>query len=531
MSMTRTPPIKLRQIRTRSALQVGTAQGYKETAPVLPRPKHADDADDKSPGNERECQGNQQAEVNLETDGCVGGESGKLTGTEQETGEKSPSLSTPSGSQNPKTVGKLDTSAYKPFGSMSNVSISRSSSDTSDSSSETAFCQGGPGNPNCGVQVVTGDKAVQCDRCHLWFHAKCQSIPKVAHDALVKYKCLSWLCTNCKAILKAGGDLSSSKKDGLDLKSLERQVQDMSDSVRNHMKSIVQSVKEQEKAVSDNSKLLERFYKEDNSQKSTYADMVRGTCDRMVEKVNAKIDALPRHSAAKDTSEASKVMSTVFDNFIDKEKRKLNVVVHNLPELDATASLSERSEKDRELFKDIIKEGLNLIIHPTHSFRVGKKVGDNPRLLIVTLEDVDTKAELLKMAPQLRYLTSWKRIYVTPDLSKKEREEGRRLREELAARRQQGEENIMIRRGRIVKVPEGQEVVTGRAGTRGGSAPSGVVHPRTEKSTESLSVSAAANPLVKAAASAQSAPAQAQLETEENQGPKTVNRPPLPAQD
>ena len=221
-------------------------------------------------------------------------------------------------------------------------------------------------------------------------------------------KCLSWLCGNCKAVLKAGGHLSSSKKEGLDLKSFERQVQDMSDSVRNHMKSIVQSVKEQEKAVSDNSKLLERFYKEENSQNSTYADMVRGTCDRMVEKVNAKIDALPRHSAVK----ASKVMSTVFDSFIDKEKQKLNVVVHNLPELDATASLSERSEKDRELFKDIVKEGLNLIIHPTCSFRVGKKMGDNPRLLLVTLEDVDTKAELLKIAPQLRYLTLWKRIYV-----------------------------------------------------------------------------------------------------------------------
>ena len=58
------------------------------------------------------------------------------------------------------------------------------------------------------------------------------------------------------------------------------------------------------------------------------------------------------------------------------------------------------------------------------------------------------------MASQLPYLTKWKCIYVTPDLSRKEREENKRLREELSARRRAGEEHLMIRRGKIVKVNE-----------------------------------------------------------------------------
>ena len=58
------------------------------------------------------------------------------------------------------------------------------------------------------------------------------------------------------------------------------------------------------------------------------------------------------------------------------------------------------------------------------------------------------------MAPQLRYLTSWKHIYVTPDLTKKEWDEGKQLREELSNRRQAGEENLAIRRGKIVKLPQ-----------------------------------------------------------------------------
>ena len=172
----------------------------------------------------------------------------------------------------------------------------------------------------------------------------------------------------------------------------------------------------------------------------------------MVEKVGAKIESLPTHFVTKDASETTRVMSTVFDSFLDKERQKLNVVVHNLPEHDSP-SASERAERDQELFRDIIKEGLNLIIHPTRSFRVGKRSDDKPRLLIVSLENTDTKTELLKMASELRHLSTWKRIYVTPDLTKKEREESKRLREELAARRLAGETDITIRRGRIVRLP------------------------------------------------------------------------------
>ena len=387
-------------------------------------------------------------------------------------GEKPPFISTPKGGNgvgtNTKAVGKLDTSAFKPFGSVANISVSRSSSDTSDSNSELAFCQGGPGNQNCGSKVTNGEKAVQCDRCQYWFHTKCQAIPKLAHDALVKFKCLSWLCEKCKTSIKAEDEqVSFSKNDG-DSSSLENKLQDISDAVKAHMKLITQSMKEQEKVVSDSSKLVERMFREQHTQKSTYADMVRGTCDRVVKDVSAKIEALPVRVGAKETPEARTVVSDAFNDFMDKERRKLNVVVHNLPESDAM-SVSERSECDKELFKDVIKEGLNLIVHPTRSFRAGKKLGDRPRLLIVSLASEEVKGDLLRMAPQLRYLSTWERIYVTPDLSKKEREEGKKLRIELTARKHAGESDIMIKRGKIVKVPA--KPSSERSGQGSGPAP------------------------------------------------------------
>ena len=136
---------------------------------------------------------------------------------------------------------------------------------------------------------------------------------------------------------------------------------------------------------------------------------------------------------------------------MDREKRKLNVVVHNLPEQDEPTVIGKPA-KDLELFREIIKAGMKIIIHPTRAFRVGRKNAGKPRLLVVALDNVESKVEILKMDPQLRHLTKWKLIYVTPDLSKTEREEAKQLRTELASHRQAGEENLTIRRGKIVKV-------------------------------------------------------------------------------
>ena len=443
--MTRTPPLKSK-VRTRSSLQVSSA-------PPLPTAT-ADDAGrreiSKGEGGKSSASGEKPSRDDVE----VAGKAVLVSTDDGEIGEKSTPDATPDGKgvTKDKGVGKLDSSAYTPFGSM--TSMSRSSSDTSETSSESAICQGGPGKEVCGNQVTNDDKAVQCDSCKAWFHIICQEIPRAAHAALVKYKCLSWFCKMCSERMKGkGGEQSQPSVSESDtLKRIEAEVHDVAVSVRNHMRVIVQSIKEQEKTTVDNTHLLERVCRDQNKQKDLYADIVRGTCDKVVKEVGEKIDTIPTQAStgSKGLSETTNAMSRVFDSFIDKERRKLNVVVHNLPEQDGS-TVSERMEKDQLLFKEVIKEGMNLIIKPTKAFRVGKKVDDRPRLLIVTLDSTDTKAEVLKMAPQLRHLSEWKKIFVTPDLSKKEREEGKRLREELAIRRQAGEENLIIRKGKIIQ--------------------------------------------------------------------------------
>ena len=113
--------------------------------------------------------------------------------------------------------------------------------------------------------------------------------------------------------------------------------------------------------------------------------------------------------------------------------------------------MMERSKKDIALFLSMIKEVMKIHATSSKSFRAGKKQEDRPRLLIITLDNPACKYDILRCAPQLRTTTEFGKVFITPDLTYKERETNRKLREELAVRRRAGEVNLTIKGGRIIK--------------------------------------------------------------------------------
>ena len=137
---------------------------------------------------------------------------------------------------------------------------------------------------------------------------------------------------------------------------------------------------------------------------------------------------------------------------MDREKRKSNVVVYNLPEQgDVDDSAVDKNQKDVSKLCSIIRSELSVNIRVKKAFRVGRSMPGRPRLLVVTLESVEAKMELLKLASQLRSSDEWCTLFINPDLTQKEREEGKRLRQELATRRNAGEKNLYIRKGKIMQ--------------------------------------------------------------------------------
>ena len=86
----------------------------------------------------------------------------------------------------------------------------------------------------------------------------------------------------------------------------------------------------------------------------------------------------------------------------------------------------------------MIKGEMKINASVSKSVRAGKKLGDKPRLLIITPDNPAVKHDILRYAPQVRRSDQYSNIYITPDLTQKEREANRKLREELACHRRSG---------------------------------------------------------------------------------------------
>ena len=129
------------------------------------------------------------------------------------------------------------------------------------------------------------------------------------------------------------------------------------------------------------------------------------------------------------------------DEYIDRERRKSNLIFHNVP----------KSEDDNTVIKEIIEKELKVKdCEVVKSVRLGQKVSQRQRLLLVSVNGERAKWNILKVAPKLRHSSAFERIYASPDLTPKERQVNKELRDELKRRRSSGEKNLSIRRGKIV---------------------------------------------------------------------------------
>ena len=362
-----------------------------------------------------------------------------------------------------KLIQKLDDQAFKPFGQRSRASSDADAgSDTQGyincDTPLTSYCRGGPGKPTCDEFVSPLDEGVQCDRCDQWYHRVCQEISKPAHRALKEYKVLAWLCVLCRAAIKRDrkhladieGRIEQFDKTVNKTVDIEGKIEQLDRTVEGHMARMIQSLKDQEKSVSAQTKLIENSLKECHTQKTSYAQIVKGSCSEVVDKVSEKLTSLSQ--LPQQASRGEQNIAKVFDDFLDRDRRKNNLVVHNLPESSAE-TLTERSDQDDQKVQSMVREAFRLNIKVSKSFRVGKVVPDKHRLLIVTLENPEVKQDVLRLAPQLRGTEFWGNIYITPDLSKAEREAARKLREELSVRKAAGETDLVIKKGRIVSAP------------------------------------------------------------------------------
>ena len=182
------------------------------------------------------------------------------------------------------------------------------------------------------------------------------------------------------------------------LEKVNEKVENVTKIVTKHIGLVNQVLSHQERAVTEQTNLIKRSFSQQLETKVSYAEMVKGSCAKLAEEVAHKVDSLSGTSG-KGQSESPKYIHDAVSSVLDKERRKLNVVVSNLQE--STPKPTEtREECDLQKFVNTIRDNLKLHIRATKCHRAGRMQDDHPRLLVVTLDNFETKQELLKMSSQ-----------------------------------------------------------------------------------------------------------------------------------
>ena len=127
--------------------------------------------------------------------------------------------------------------------------------------------------------------------------------------------------------------------------------------------------------------------------------------------------------------------------------RNANIMIFGLPE-SSDGTIEERKDRDSSSVESLLNkmdvEDCSIVTR-----RIGKPRNDKPRPLRVTGLTLSKKYEILRKARSLKGQEEFKGVFFNPDLTPRQQREAKLLRAELKQRRENGEQDLIIRNGKI----------------------------------------------------------------------------------
>lgn len=288
----------------------------------------------------------------------------------------------------------------------------------------------------CKRAIGRGDKAVQCELCELWFHCRCENVADDTYKLMNQDK-IHFYCGRCDkaagSILKIvigiqkkqdnmAGELNRVKEEVAGIANKTTVLQNQLDGVVQHFEREIQEIKE------------------GPSRGSTTEE--RDVAETEVKKMQSQLDSTVRE------------MKEEMEENLEIERRKMNIIIHGLQDKDAEADVEEVIK--------LLEEGLHLDYsrHVEGMVRIGRRVTDQkPRPLKIMLKRVESRKEILIRAKDLKGVEAYSKVYITPDLTRKQQEKDKELRWHLKKAREEGHPSARIRNGKVVKNEDGREIV------------------------------------------------------------------------
>lgn len=308
------------------------------------------------------------------------------------------------------------------------------------------------------------EKAIKCDMCKWWVHAECEKMTTVSYNFFTKHDDYVWLCKKCRSVFRkrySGDDPTQTNfetaESSADYLEFKNQIKTMEDNIHTLQSSISNKFKQLEENLSKSMEkqkdvLSEKVVDMGQSWSNVVSKNIKKTIEnnQVITSINKNLKSVKSNiDSNKDREDESKA----------RKMKENNVCVFNIPEMSGEDDISNY-EKDIGKLRKVFKGKVAIKAEDIKTARrVGIKKQDaaNPRPFIMVFNNPSKRKEVLALR-NLCYKENegdeeeiGSRVFVHPDRTKKEVEAHKLLVNEMKKRREEGEENLGIRNGKIVK--------------------------------------------------------------------------------
>ena len=171
--------------------------------------------------------------------------------------------------------------------------------------------------------------------------------------------------------------------------------------------------------------------------------LIAGKVDSLKSVMETRLNAIEADVArAKKTCESN--LEKAIKEMNEMEEKRANILVFGLPEPGHQVGSSPR-EYDSNKVDQILEKITGRKIKFHVKVRIGAKVDNKVRPIVVNLENPQEREEILRKASALKSESDWKNVYIKQDLTKNQRDLLKKQEEELKEEAQ--ERNSLLKNG------------------------------------------------------------------------------------
>ena len=303
-----------------------------------------------------------------------------------------------------------------------------------------------PQSKKCTVSTCLSSsmKPLKCYECAAEYHSSCinmkVSVYKMISDSATAG--VRWHCPKCLGS-PSSRSVTSLMKNFDDFKnSMQAGLQAISHDVENQLKSFKDSIMESCEAYQNTSTKVSESI-------TTYASALNANINQQSKTVEVVNELKMGVQELSDKAENEKLAKSELElrNF-----KKNNVMLFKLPESSKDSPTKAYEEDFINTMNVIDPEKKLRNTDIIKLYRTGGKESARPRPVVIRFKSFEKRNEVLKMEKFFHKPAGSEkvRVYVAPDRTKMQREDHKRLVDELNRRKEAGEDDLKIQNGKIV---------------------------------------------------------------------------------